>query len=83
MSGNSSEAKPLDGNRNFMVWHRVCGLEYATFDHMDPRSSSDWALLRQCVVGDPIAIIPEERGLSFDEMVARHPCPTQGARADG
>ena len=66
----------------FIVWRRnMMGFGYPSLDLLDPRSSLDWPQLRQRTIAVQ-ALTEDDRTLTFDEIVAKYPCPTRSAFDD-
>lgn len=65
------------------MWTRVNGRPvFATYP-ADPRvfyMASTWKDIEQTKIGDPFPLADDERDMTIDEMIARHPVP---ASAEG
>lgn len=59
---------------NFLVWRKGLRGPIASLDLMDPRQSMDWKIHEQTAI-QIVTLADRERGLTLDQVVARHPCP--------
>lgn len=75
--GNEPSRILLDAQ--FLVWRRnMMGFGYPSLDLLDPQMSLDWPQLRQRTIAVQ-ALTEDDRTLTFDEIVAKYPCPTRSA----
>jgi hypothetical protein len=59
---------------NFLVWRRGLRGPEASIDLLDPRQMADWPQMQPRSIAI-IPLAPDERELTLDQAVARHPCP--------